>query len=340
MSNIFEARNEVVKLASMPYKPGLGDIKYKKYDSIYLAATSNVKDTMALYSNYKSVLAVGATGAHGYEAALNGAEKIDMFDINELQRLFYLYMQTAIMYLPYEIFIKHFTLNKKATRWTRQELENLMSRELFFILEPMLDEEVVEAFGPIMMFSDGPELIMSSLFRFEHPLDINYLKKFVSFYNKDSYERLQKLLREGKVSFDYKCCSIDDVGDKFKGPYDLIVLDNIFQYYKNIRGLDTPYAVNMFINKKLRPLLSETGCIQANYGFEVATDAFKINMGLKPSKACNNPLMRFGVKIEQKEGINYNLIKKWDNYTYDFVAPVEDEFDDVQNLVLTYRPKR
>lgn len=82
MDSIFLARDTAFKLASTPYVAD--NPIYTKYSPIYIAATSNVKGTMNLYQNYDSVLAVGSTGAHGYEAALNGASRVDLFDINEL----------------------------------------------------------------------------------------------------------------------------------------------------------------------------------------------------------------------------------------------------------------
>lgn len=107
-------RNEIVeeayKLASTKYQTR--NPKFQTLSSIYLAATSNVKDTLSLYSYYQKVLAVGSTGAHGYEALLNGATQVDLFDINELQRLFYEYMKTAIIHLDYQDFMRHFTLSR------------------------------------------------------------------------------------------------------------------------------------------------------------------------------------------------------------------------------------
>lgn len=85
-----KTRNAAFKLVGSHY--AAGTTSFSKYSPIYMASTSNVKSTLRLYDEYETVLCLGSTGAHGYEAALNGARRVDMFDINELQRLYYLFM--------------------------------------------------------------------------------------------------------------------------------------------------------------------------------------------------------------------------------------------------------
>lgn len=62
------------------------DPSHSNISSIYIAPTANVIDTVNLYNNYKDVLSVGGTGAIGYECILNGAKRVDLFDINYLQK--------------------------------------------------------------------------------------------------------------------------------------------------------------------------------------------------------------------------------------------------------------
>ncbi len=65
-----KVRAEAFKLAT-----AFDEVKQAKYTEcspIYIASTSNVRDTMALYKDRKSVLSVGSTGAHGFEALLTG----------------------------------------------------------------------------------------------------------------------------------------------------------------------------------------------------------------------------------------------------------------------------
>lgn len=334
----FEARDEAFKLASK----GSNKVNpvYTKYSPIYIAATSNVKGTMGLYQNYESVLAVGSTGAYGFEAALNNAKKVDLFDINELQRLFFEYMYTAIIYLDYETFIKHFTIKKATSILTRNDLKDLLSEELYSKLYYFLPSDVEDVFTLLYSYKDNASLLLSSLFRTEHLIDLNYLKKNISFYNEEQYYKLQKILLEDRCIIDYRTASLTDLPKEFNDKYDLIILDNILQYYKDIISLETPYAVNMFIQKKLSKLLTEEGVIQVNYGFEVAADAFKKKFNIPYELENPNYIKDLILKREIKEGINIPLVEKWDNYSYSFIPGVEQiEGRNSENLVLTYKKK-
>lgn len=338
MSDLFKARQEAYSLATKKYNPGNSD--HREYDSIYLAATSNVKDTLSLYNNYESVLALGATGAHGFEAALHGAKRVDMFDINELQRIFFEFFKTAIMVLDYEEFVHYFSLEKQTFMFKKKDIANLLGNDLFERLVYYLPEDVSFVLEPIFEMFYSPDIIMSALFRFEYNVSIGYLKKYISLYNRDDYNRLKEILLNGECQFSYHQLSIEDVPKFFKDKYDLIILDNLFQYYSKLRTLDTPYKINMFIRKELSNLLTDTGVIQAAYGFEIASDSLKsmLNIPYTPYRSTFTSMV---TKEEIKNGIVPNLIKKWpDNYSYDFIPGVErEEGRDTDNVVLTYRRK-
>lgn len=334
---LIKARDEAYKLATSRYESE--NPNHSKYSSIYLASTANVKDTLAIYDNYKSVLTVGGTGAHGFEAALNGAKKVDMFDINVLQRIYYELLYTAIIYLDYEEFIKYFTLQEQKEVFQKDEISNLISNEMYEKLVCFLPEDARFVLEPLFETFFSFDLILSGLYRFQYSIDINYLKKYISFYNKESYQKLQNILRKGDCEFNYYCVSLIDVPSYFKDKYDLVLLDNILQYYQDISLLDTPYNVNQFIQEKLIERVNDGGAIQVNYGFEVASDAFakKFNLSLADNPNCNSIFSNFIRQKEMKEGINICLYEKWDGYEYNFIPGVEKPRDKTQNMVLTLR---
>ena len=92
MNSINETRDAAFDLVSQNFEGG--EMPHTSYSSIYIAPTSNVTGVMNLYHDYDKVLSVGGMGALGYEASLHGAKVVDLFDINELQRLYYIYFQT------------------------------------------------------------------------------------------------------------------------------------------------------------------------------------------------------------------------------------------------------
>ena len=279
MNSISSIREEAFKLASSKtdISKVMEDPTYEKYGSIYIATTANVVDTMKLYKNCNDVLAIGGTGAHCYEAILNGATTVDMFDVNELQKLYFEYMYTAIMHLDYETFIKHFTLAKKTSFMHKSEIKDLLSEEL--------------------------------------------------------YNKLVK--------------SLTDVPSEFDKQYDLIVLDNLLQYYKDIPELETPYLTNLFIQKKLSNLLKSEGVIQVNYGFGIAAEAFKEKFNIPsnfelPKDTLLSILPKSMIlREEQENGINIPLVEEYGDYSYDFITGVEiEDGANMDNLVLTYKKKR
>jgi len=340
--SIYEARNEAFKLASKKYNEFLDNNRiHTKYSSIYIATTSNVIDTLKLYKNYERVLTMGGTGAHAYEALLNGAKEVYIFDINELQRLYFEIMQTAIIYFSYEEFIKYFTLPKQKAVFQRSEIKDFLSNEMYSKLSLLVEDDVDAVFGPLYEFYDSTDLVLSKLFRFEFPFTLDYLKSNASFYNEEQYYKLQKILRSGKYKINYETMSLVDVPKNYEDKYDLILLDNILQYYDQIPEMETPYLTNMFIRKKLSELLNEAGTIQVNYAYKLGTDAVKEKMGLNVSKELT-PIERLALLREMKEGINIPLIEKWDGYSYDYIPGVErlDGNTNAENLVLSFKKNR
>ncbi len=337
--DFLKLREQAFKLASSKYN--VGNTDFTQYSSIFLAPTSNTKEMMKLYKDAKTVLCVGGTGAIGYEALLNGACKVDMFDINELQRLFFLYMKTAITVLSYEEFMKHFTLKEQYPLMSTDKVKDLLSNELFEKLRFYLDDDVEIVFGSLLDYFYSSDLLFSGLFRFEYIISTDYLKRITSFYNEEEYYKLQKILRSEKVEINYHICSLTDVPSTFTLQYDLIALDNILQYYQEIKDIGTVYEANRFIDKKLSNLLANDGFIQVAYGFEVATDALKhaLNIPLE-NNDYHNFFNKYILKEDVKNGICTGLIKKWDHYSYDFIQGAEENDIISDNVVLTYRKRK
>lgn len=331
MVDLKQARDIAFKLASQRYDYN-EKTAYDNYSPIYLASTSNVKDTFKVYNNYQKVLAVGSTGAYGFEALLNDATHIDLFDINELQRMFFELMKTAIMVLKYEDFIKYFTLKVQKNIFKIDQIKDLLSNELYEKIKTYLPPDVNFIYGPLYDYYDSTDLILSKLYRYEHPITLKYLKKFISFYNEEEYYKLQKILRTNPSIITFKQASLTDVPDNFNGDYDLIILDNILQYYKDIQELDNLNKIDNFIKNCLSRLLNENGVIQVNYGYQIAADALKAYLGLITLTEFD-PLKRIIIKEEMISGINNLLLKDKEGYTYNFIPGVELG----DNLVLSYK---
>ena len=224
--NVDKTAVEAMRLAKTESFPFDRDL-FSTYSPIYIGTTSNVKKTLDLFYGYHRVLSVCGTGAHGYEALLHGASHVDLFDINELQRLYFLYMKTAITVLSYDEFIQFFT---SSDEWDDYENNMLLDNLLYQELEPFLSDEVKKVFGPIFTSFDSSDILISKLFRLDHNLSLDFLRNASSLYDRESYEQIQKILRENPDIISCYTVSLSDVPKSFEGEYDLVLFDNILDY--------------------------------------------------------------------------------------------------------------
>ncbi len=347
--DVDKAVYETFKVAES--KKGLEDT-FGTYAPIYLGPTGNTKDTIGLYTpkghNIESALVVGAQGSFAHELALNGVKKIDCFDKNILQYLYYALIEAAICNIDFDEFLHNFTSKRIPPRG--QLFEHILSDYLFFdVLDEMGGQEA-EYWSKIYKSNKKHELIASNLFRTDYPFYWESLKQFSSVYNINGYEKLQYLLRTHKVDITYHICDIDEIHREFAGKkYGLIAFDNILQYYKKIPALDNVGAINRYAKEKWSQMLTADGKIQIGYGFEIVADAARELLGSDEKNYIpdvNALIMKFGVDKEKKESFISNVIKKYgvkddSPYSIDFIRAVEEIDGNMQskNVVLTYTPR-
>lgn len=317
---------EAFKLAC---KKGIGEIDFDRYSSIYIAPTSNIKGIIDCYDEFFSILTVGSCGGLPFEALLKGAKKIDCFDKNELQKSYFELVLNSMISFKYEDFCKYFSL----------DYDKLLHPEFYHMIKNKLSSEVRDVWDMLFDLFGIDRLINSELLRTSFRVDLEYLKRFCSYYNEESYNKLQKILRSGEVEINYDICDVSELPVKYKGnKYDLILLDNIFQYYTEIDRLSSSSLIDQFIKNDLVQLLSDDGSIQVNYAFEIATMAVKDELGISIDKDVIEQIL-FGeefLKYEKKNGINIPLIETG-GYCFDFIEGVENEKNHpANNMVLTY----
>lgn len=346
-------------MASSESLPFVKD-EFSTYSSIYIATTSNVRNTLHLYHDYEQVLAVCGTGAHAYEALLHGAKHVDLFDINELQRLYFLYMKTAVMVLSYDEFIQYFTTSSAIDEFDIEPVdETLLANELFYKLEPFLPNDVREVFGPIFDQLSNEDVLFSRLFRYDHNFSLSYLKEAASFYRREEYEQLKHILRKNPDIITARTVSLTDVPQQFHSQYDLVLLDNILEYYNAIPDLNTPHKVDSFVKGDMNSLLSGQGSLQVAYAyaFDTATfcDAFDLPIVHEnESNDVFNPVgdaffsalvtsfletdLESATRTLVDENLMIPLVRDMDGYQYSIFNGVNDI--DGKNMVLTYTKKK
>ncbi len=328
--------------------------KFAKYAPIYMAPTGNVKSTIELYKNRMAkidhALVVGAQGAFAYELALQcETKKIDCFDKNILQYMFFALYDTAIKTCEFKEFIRNFT---SITRMSGrvQQVENMLSEWLFFDLVENMKGIEKEYWSKLYKKVEIKSLIGSNLFRMHYPLNFEYLQKYSSVYNEKTYYQLQKLLLTEQLEINYHICEIDELHKEFpKNNYNLVMFDNVLQYYKSIPVLDNVTMINKYIKEKWLPLLKENGQIQLGYGFEVVGESVKQILNSAENSFSNDlyDLMKKSlVTRDIKEGFIANIVQKYylennqeKHFQLDFIPAVEenDGHNDSENVILTYK---
>ncbi len=338
--NVDEALTESVKLSKQPVEAKEKD--FSSYSPIYIAPTSNIIDTVKLYNNVESALTVGSSGGFPYELALNGTKKIDCFDKNILQYLFFELIDTSIKNLDYQQFINNFTARMINSR--SQDYSLMLSDDIFYDVLIQVKEPAREYWKDLFFFDDMKDFLVTNLFRTSHPIYVEYLEQFSSIYQEDKYYKLQELLKNNEVSITYHICDVTEVDKEFKdNSYDLVIFDNILQYYKSIDELSTHAKAHSFIQDRIVPMLNEGGKIQVGYGFQVIAEVVDI---MNDNEA--NEMQKF-LRIMNSETLEEsikndfipNMLKNYDMYDINYIPGVEPAmFFESKNVVLSYKKSK
>lgn len=325
---------------------------FSNHSPIYLGTTGNTKDAVGFYAkkehNIESALVVGSQGSFAYELGLNGVKKIDCFDKNILQYLYFALYDAAIRNIDFDDFLYNFT-SEKLTQ-NNQEFGHILSDWLFFEVLDKMGKLEAEYWSKIFKSGKKSKLFDSNLFRTYYAFFVETLRDFSSVYNPDDYVRLQKLLNTNQVEINYHICDIDELHREFQGEkYGLMMFGNILQYFKQIPTLDSIVAINRYVKDKLVPMLTEDGKIQLCYGFETVAEASEEILNDAKEGNPNNffeLIMRMEIEEDKKNSYIPTVIKKYgvgedSPYSLDFIraAEVNDGHLNSKNVLLTYKPR-
>ncbi len=165
---------------------------FSNHSSIYLAPTGNTKDAVSFYTkdntNINSALVVGSQGSFAYELALNDVKKIDCFDKNILQYVYFALYDAALRNLDYDEFIRNFTSIKSGHK--EQRFEHILDDWMLFEVLDKMGSNEAEYWSKIYKSGKKLQLIGSELFRTYYSFFLEALKDFSSVYNPDAYYRL------------------------------------------------------------------------------------------------------------------------------------------------------
>ena len=285
-------------------------VPFGKYSSVYVSPTGNVKSVLREYHQNEKVLTIGAMGAYAYEAMLYGAKEIDLFDINILQYLYYELINLGIRTFSFEQFIHNFT-----TYFSNNEFEK---KNLFIDIKELLKKEdtvATEYFKKLLEIYSREEIIQSRLF---NDLNANreLLERHSSLYNEKEFYQIKNLLLSKEVYLNYQLCDVVDIKEHFTTQYDLLLLDNVLQFYQKIPRLDTVSKVNDWVESTVKKVLKENGKGEICYGHRyTALYMMELCRKLDPAYPYYDELYGvFRLKLK-KDGIIPKLYELSDYYT-------------------------
>ena len=229
---------------------GASDYAFQDKSSVYLFTNENISGCQKCLGNLNGarVLTVASSGDHAFEAYMNGASHIDMFDINSYQRNVVELKSHMIRRLPYSDFMDFFF--DKKNFWN-----------------PKIIAPIAANFSPeLTSFMHDYETLGRQMFKYRGATVYDYELRHISYLTLDKYYyKLRGKLPE-RLSFSH--CNLEQLSAKFNQRYDLIMLSNIFYYMY----LDEPINEKRFFKfykSILQPLaeknLNDGGWICFNY---------------------------------------------------------------------------
>ena len=161
-----------------------------------------------------SVLSVLGSGDQYFESLLNGAKTVDVFDINYLAWYHFILKFTAIRVLSYEEFMQMFVS------------DNLDNLTIYAKVRIYLPDEVKYFFDKLISLDRKFSSIKIKNIIFD-----NAKIKNISYFDQETYYRLQSILQNSKLPEFYNC-NLLDIQDYTKKAYDIALFSNVYHYLR------------------------------------------------------------------------------------------------------------
>lgn len=245
--------------------------KGEMFDYVYAFTNENCRDALNFFDlKQKECLSVLASSDQVFDMFLNGANKVEAFDINPYTK-YYFYLKRALL----------------LARVSKEEYFNFLSADLalcrnkysfnkqkFEKIKDFITDEESYMFWDYLFEHYNPAYIRHKyLFnRDEYPYTI--LQKAINYLDDTNFEKIEDLAKDIDITF-YNCNFVD-LKEKINSKFDFIYLSNIMQYAleiyeEKVKHLNHPKIRALDLFKKellnLDLLLKESGII-ANYIYD------------------------------------------------------------------------
>ena len=191
--------------------------RFESIDTAYLFTNENINGYMPSLEG-QNVLAVGSCGDHYFNARLNGASKVDLFDINYLSKFIICLKKAGFEHLDYDTFCIFFGL---------YNIYNIFDYDIFNKFSKYLDDETSTYWKHIYEIAKnrGYSIYESELIsKFHHQAE--EIMKSNRYFAESEFLRLKKLLSEtSEIKFFHT--DINDLPYLIREKYDSMFLSNI-----------------------------------------------------------------------------------------------------------------
>ena len=202
-----------------------------EYNKVYDFTNENVNCLNNLYHfDNSKVLSVIGSGDQYFTSILNGAKKVDVFDINPTAYLYLILKFYAIRELTYEEFYD-FLINKNFDNiFIYNKLESLLPLEVLKYYKYLMEnsKKIIKRKKYKECFRDDT---IHLLLKQNQKYYFNEKKPIIPFLIKENYYILKEKLKNTKIPIFFNN-NIIKLNSDIKSHYDILLTSNIFEYLK------------------------------------------------------------------------------------------------------------
>lgn len=216
----------------------------KIYNRVYDFTNENVSCLKDLYHFENSkVLTVVGSGDQFFASVLNGAKKVDLFDINPTSYLYFLLKFYSIRELTYEEFYEFLVLKKFNNLRIYMKLESLLPKEVLKYYKYLIENNKKRRNNFSCFKLDGIDLLSKLNQKYYFKNDETVIPYFI----KVNYYKLQETLKKIEIP-NFLNSNILDLKDVINQKYDIILMSNIYnslsmdieRYTELLKKFDSP----------------------------------------------------------------------------------------------------
>lgn len=201
----------------------------RQYTKVYDFTNENVNCLQYLYNfDNSKVLSVIGSGDQYFTSILNGAKKVDVFDINSTAYLYLLLKFYSIRELNYEEFYDLFINKNFDNIFIYKKLESVLPLEVLKYYKYLVKnkQSIIKKKKYENCFkNDGIHLLLKQNQKYY----FNKQRPIIPFLIKDNYYKLQEKIKNTEIP-DFYNINLLDLKSVNNNNYDILLTSNIYSY--------------------------------------------------------------------------------------------------------------